>query len=672
MLPQIKLDDETYNEILEQAKHRISLICPEWTDYNEHDPGITFLELLSWLKEAQQYYLNHRENSMKHYFLQLLGAECAGRLPSYGRIYFNCSEQKKILSETPFYSGDMCLTLTEDAYINGAEAEKMISDDATINCQEISALSCMEWYPFGKKPEAGKTFTVVLSKTVQNAGQLSLYLDIFNNYPVKRNPIQEGYPKLAEFTAQAGTERKLHKCRILTDETAAFTVSGRIVVEIPENVSADRISFTLEQCCYDVPPLLTGIYTDVFRVCQKRQTSYLIYTQTDPKKPSEKIFRKNYATENLEMQFLYNDDTGYIIFKPENVSYENDFIRVKVNKQMEDKTVLAVVSEKPDQYLLHPGKGTGFPYQEFDINCTDITAESFSLFINDEYDKKWYLWEKTDDLLKASHLDRVYFFDETAGKISFGDGIHGRVPDGELWITSMSHTLAEKGCIKSGEITSSPVWDNISDIGYYEDLTGGASPETPEECRNRYQKARRIPTRAVTCRDYETLVRTAPGLMIRNCRITAGAYKSNSVHIAVEPYTGEEKTAENRIYREILQRHLEKARLIGTQLQIFFPKYADIEIYVVLMVDSYSSKSEEDIRRHIEELFADEYHSFGKQILYSSIYAEIDRMPQVVQIQELVVKCSQDGVRTNRSGDIILPENGLPYLKTLELKCSAM
>ena len=58
-----KLDDQNYAEIVEAAKRRIPVIFPEWTDFNEHDPGITVIELFAWLKEMQQYTLDRIPDS---------------------------------------------------------------------------------------------------------------------------------------------------------------------------------------------------------------------------------------------------------------------------------------------------------------------------------------------------------------------------------------------------------------------------------------------------------------------------------------------------------------------------------------------------------------------------------------------------------------------------------
>ena len=51
------LDDQTYAQIVEAAEGRLPWLCPEWTDHNAHDPGITVLELLAWYKELQQYHM---------------------------------------------------------------------------------------------------------------------------------------------------------------------------------------------------------------------------------------------------------------------------------------------------------------------------------------------------------------------------------------------------------------------------------------------------------------------------------------------------------------------------------------------------------------------------------------------------------------------------------------
>ena len=73
MIPMPNLDDELFYDINENAKNMISQVCPQWTDYNKHDAGITFIELFSWFKEMQQYYINQLSDELKEKYLTILG-----------------------------------------------------------------------------------------------------------------------------------------------------------------------------------------------------------------------------------------------------------------------------------------------------------------------------------------------------------------------------------------------------------------------------------------------------------------------------------------------------------------------------------------------------------------------------------------------------------------------
>ena len=43
MLPSRNLDNQTFEEIVEYAVGRIPQLCPQWTNHNPSDPGITLL-----------------------------------------------------------------------------------------------------------------------------------------------------------------------------------------------------------------------------------------------------------------------------------------------------------------------------------------------------------------------------------------------------------------------------------------------------------------------------------------------------------------------------------------------------------------------------------------------------------------------------------------------------
>ena len=52
MIPTPKLDDRTYADIVAEAVRLIPRYCPDWTNHNPSDPGITILELCSWMNLA--------------------------------------------------------------------------------------------------------------------------------------------------------------------------------------------------------------------------------------------------------------------------------------------------------------------------------------------------------------------------------------------------------------------------------------------------------------------------------------------------------------------------------------------------------------------------------------------------------------------------------------------
>jgi hypothetical protein len=46
-LPSPRLDDRTFQQLVDQALDRARATCPEWTDHNPADPGRTLLELFA-------------------------------------------------------------------------------------------------------------------------------------------------------------------------------------------------------------------------------------------------------------------------------------------------------------------------------------------------------------------------------------------------------------------------------------------------------------------------------------------------------------------------------------------------------------------------------------------------------------------------------------------------
>jgi len=72
-LPSVNLDDRTFQDLVNEARLRISQSCPEWTEHNVSDPGITLIELFAWLTEMIVYRLNRIPDKLHVALMELMG-----------------------------------------------------------------------------------------------------------------------------------------------------------------------------------------------------------------------------------------------------------------------------------------------------------------------------------------------------------------------------------------------------------------------------------------------------------------------------------------------------------------------------------------------------------------------------------------------------------------------
>ena len=79
---------ETYQDILNALLLRIPGYTPEWTDWNESDPGRTFVELFAWVGESMGYRLNQVPPACYQKFVQLIGMQPEAALPSVVYLSF--------------------------------------------------------------------------------------------------------------------------------------------------------------------------------------------------------------------------------------------------------------------------------------------------------------------------------------------------------------------------------------------------------------------------------------------------------------------------------------------------------------------------------------------------------------------------------------------------------
>ena len=83
-LPAPHLDDRTFQSLVDDAKRLVQQRCPEWTDHNVHDPGVTLIETFAYMVDQLLWRLNRVPDRTYVKFLDLLGVRL--RPPTAARV----------------------------------------------------------------------------------------------------------------------------------------------------------------------------------------------------------------------------------------------------------------------------------------------------------------------------------------------------------------------------------------------------------------------------------------------------------------------------------------------------------------------------------------------------------------------------------------------------------
>ena len=119
LLPVPNLDDRRFQDLVDEAKRRIPRYCPQWTDHNVSDPGVTLIELFAWMTEQYLFRLNQVPDKNFITFLDLIGVRLAPAQPARGDVTF-------ILSSAPTPERRMIIPRWTEVATERTETEEAI------------------------------------------------------------------------------------------------------------------------------------------------------------------------------------------------------------------------------------------------------------------------------------------------------------------------------------------------------------------------------------------------------------------------------------------------------------------------------------------------------------------------------------------------------------------
>jgi hypothetical protein len=257
-------------------------------------------------------------------------------------------------------------------------------------------------------------------------------------------------------------------------------------------------------------------------------------------------------------------------------------------------------------------------------------------------------WYEIEDFEFSDPEDTHYIFNQEKNEIIFGNGLNGRIPvNSQNIIAFYETTLGPGGNIpREQNFLFNDFGINMIRGKNTWPATGGKAAESLDETKNRAKKECREIYRAITSSDFEYLAINTPGLRVARAEAIPNYNPDiplikmpDTITVVAVPYIRESKenitpTAEEGFLQTVLQ-HLNKHRLITTNILVIGPKYEKITISCNIYIKK--GKSPEEIEKKIKDKL-NRFLSpikggpdkkgwpFGRAVYSSEIYQIIDEV----------------------------------------------
>lgn len=620
MLKVPQLDDITYEQMMQRAISRIPAMTDGWTDFNSHDPGITVLQTYAWLTDMLNYYMNATGDVHVQKYLKLLGMEPVKGQAAQGYIVLeNSGEIPMIPAGSVFLAGDIPFESVEDHYCRHNAFCSFINEVDGMG-MDLTAFAGMDGEyaeGFARVFEESAILYLGFQKALSENDRLYVCVD----EKTRRNPFGIDF-RLGRLDWQYRSADGWRELEV-DDGTCGFLKSGFVTVHAvdgmecwqhPEGAEpAFYLRCILKENQYDCLPRIGMIYVNPLKVIQQRT-----------------------------------------------ICREGEFL--------------------PGLKL---GTTNGCAGQELEFDWPDVYRFSLALWsLDEEENPVCEIWNCTDDLEQADYRDKVFAYDRERKVVRFGDGIHGAVPVQKMpvSVTGLICSRMSGGNVLAGEICMAeqglPGGIRIFNPAPAE---GGRDPERVPEMMARMEETIFAQNRMASRKDYEERVLQTPGLMLELVHVIPGRVYgelhrqnrgNNEVIVVVKRVSDEEKPLLGSVYQRMIEQYIEPYRLLNTKVSVVSPEYVGIEVHgrIALHYDT------PEVRREIDECLRDavDYrrrkHPFGSQVAYGKLFTKLETLPGVRQVKELSLERTGNAADKNERGDILLHEDALSLLETVDLE----
>ena len=246
-LPVPNLDDRRFQDLVDDAKRLVQQRCPEWTDHNVSDPGVTLIELFAWMTDQLVYRLNRVPDRNYVKFLELIGvslypptaARGAGHVLAVGAAARHRDDPDRDPGRDRAHRtrrGDRVHDRRGPADRPVASSRRLGSmiDGKTLRDHMAALEKGTEVYCFQKVPSPGDALYIGLSEAVpSNAVRLRFQADIDGVGVDPTNP---------PLAWEAWTGDDWEPCELDSDTTGGLNRDGDVVLHVPRGHVASLIA----------------------------------------------------------------------------------------------------------------------------------------------------------------------------------------------------------------------------------------------------------------------------------------------------------------------------------------------------------------------------------------------------------------------------------------------
>lgn len=644
-----KLDERNFEQLLRDARLRIPQYIPEWTDFNDSDPGITLLQLYAWLTEIMLYEMNRLPELNYIKFLKMLGMELKPAQPSTAHLMFIPDAKSGVVSLRQY-------TRVDASPPDGTPVTFETTRGLDVTATPLDIVGVFD----GTRP-----FNV----TARNNDLRSETFQPFGSQALPGSILYLGFAVPKEEDLNNFPDKQVFPSRI------------SLYVFIQQGVDAGEAQNATE--LRQPPPVPVKLVWESYHDDLKRWLPLSFDDETAAFQKQGYIYVDAPAQPAATIEPAFDPESRYWIrCRLESGNYPSgripsiDFIRANVVEAESLATVRDEIAGETEGRPEQMVQLSRFPVQpgSLDLEIRSGDQPSGTVTADAAPDRADVKWTRVDAFLASKPGDQHYTLNSTTGEIRFGDGIHGKVPPAGLMIIAVSYRY---GGGKSSNVPANTITGlNSSDRGA-SSLTvtnerppvGGADEQRLDDLKQQAPGQLRNRGRAVSAEDFETLalsvggVRKAVALPLMNPNFP-DVSAPGTVTVVIVPegeaegggVAGSQPPVPSSDLIRAVLKFLDDKRPIATELYVKGPTYTTISIEATVEMNPQASAGVvrnailEALRKN--KLLNPYQQRFGQDFYPTSLYSVILGVEDVRAVQQLTVSVNGKQIESERLSEV--------------------